>query len=63
MMPLATAAGITAAGAYLNAKFHIRKDVSTLWNLKAGERAFAKNGIPIKSSCTASCERVKLTAC
>ncbi|KAF2083183.1 fatty acid transporter-like protein [Saccharata proteae CBS 121410] len=43
-LPVAAAAvaGATAASAYLDAKFHVRKDVKGLMTLAAGEREFAQ---------------------
>ena len=38
----ATLAGIAAGAAYLDGKYHIRKDLRGLWNLKAGERGYAR---------------------
>ena len=37
-------AGTAAAAAYLDAKFHISKDIRTLWNVKAAERRVIKAG-------------------
>ncbi|RJE26089.1 Fatty acid transporter, partial [Aspergillus sclerotialis] len=44
-MSLATAAvlaGGTTLAAYLNAKFHVSKDVNSLWGIKKGEREYAR---------------------
>lgn len=37
----ALAGGATVA-AYLNAKFHLRKDMSAIWSLKKAERSLAQ---------------------
>ena len=42
----AAIAGTSAAAAYLDAKFHISKDVGTIGRLKAGEAAYVKAGTP-----------------
>jgi len=40
----AVAAGSWAAGAYLDAKFHLRKDLTALRRLKVAEREYARAG-------------------
>lgn len=41
----AAVAGTTAAAAYLNAKYHIREDITNIAKLKIGERGYARAGI------------------
>lgn len=46
-VPVAGAiAGATAAAAYLDARFHIRKDLHSIRNVKATERDFQRAGKP-----------------
>lgn len=55
IVPVAAVAGATAAAAYLDAKYHIRKDLTTLYNLKHQEKFVIKEGIyinPLICICT-----------
>jgi hypothetical protein len=44
IVPVIAVAGATAAAAYLDAKFHLRKDIATIYNLKHQEKFVIKEG-------------------
>jgi hypothetical protein len=50
IVPVAAVAGVTAAAAYLDAKFHLRKDLATLYKLKHQENFVIKEGTYTRSS-------------
>jgi len=44
--PVAAIAGVSAAAAYLDAKYHITKDLRGIRGQKTNQRAFEKTGMP-----------------
>ena len=57
----AAVAGTATAAAYVNAKWHITKDVSAVWNVKSGERSVKRAGTsPLLSHHTMNSGKYKL---